>query len=201
MARLKGWESFGWTVLAVDSRQQDGALPQPRQRSHPFSCPSSPAQSCCRDSLDSARGPHGDSLLAWLGAGAAESRVHRRVLTCSVEPLPLSRPLPNHLLPPQPLWILCPPPPHASPCFQVGTGHSQDLLSTGDFRIIFVGRFSLLLNVVWPLKTALKDRDPSSISAPSLPSFMSLGILALLRIYFLGIRDKYLPLKATVEIK
>lgn len=133
------------------------------------------------------------------GAGAAESRGRARVSTCSVEPLPFSRPLPNGLLPP-PLCILCPPLPHASPSFQVGAGHSQGLLSTGDFQIIFFGRFWLLLKVVWPLKTALQDRDPISISAPLLPSFMSVGILALSRVYFLGIRGKYLPLEATVEI-
>lgn len=34
-----------------------------------------------------------------------------------------------------------------------------------------------------------------------LPSFLSLGILAFLRLYSLGTRDKYLPLKAIVEIK
>lgn len=164
----------------------------------------SPNPFCHQDSLVSARGPHGDTLLArggggGAGAGAAESRGRARVSTCSVEPLPFSRPLPNGLLPP-PLCILCPPLPHASPSFQVGAGHSQGLLSTGDFQIIFFGRFWLLLKVVWPLKTALQDRDPISISAPLLPSFMSVGILALSRGYFLGIRGKYLPLEATVEI-
>lgn len=54
---------------------------------------------------------------------------------------------------------------------------------------------------VWPLESTLEDRDLGSISAPSLCSFLSLGILALLTLYSPEVGIKYMPLKAVVELK
>lgn len=104
-----------------------------------------------------------DTPLAWLGDGAAESRMHVRTPTCSVETpsaIPGSPPLQPALL-----WIGCLSPQHALNSVLV-TARTTSVLR--DCKVIFVERFCLRLSVVL---RALEDRDAGSFSAPSLAAF------------------------------
>lgn len=105
----------------MDLGQQDGALSQP---SWFFSHSLPPSHAV----LMAYFAPHGPARLQ--GVRAAESRVHVRTPTWSVETVPLRRPLPNHLFSPPQLGIHCPSLHHAMAGFRVGVSHSQDLLST-----------------------------------------------------------------------
>lgn len=104
-----------------------------------------------------------DTPLACLGDATAESSVHVRTPTCSVETPPLSPGLPQ--LQPALLWIGCPSPQHALNSVLV-TAKTTSVLR--DCRVIFVERFCLRLSVVL---RALEDRDAGSFLAPSLGAF------------------------------
>lgn len=75
----------------MDSGEQDGALPQ-----HSWLFSHSPTQWCSHEGLFGIEDPHMDTLLAWWGVGGtAESRVHMRMPTYSVEAAPLSQSVPD----------------------------------------------------------------------------------------------------------
>ena len=127
------------------------------------------------------RGSHAAALLAWLGEGAAESRLHVRTHSCRVEPVPSADPPPQitglaSRPPPAQLW-LCHPSPDM-PRFAL-----QSVLGTARTSSERRG-FGLRLSVA--LARALGDRGPGSFSAPSLPVASVLGHLRLPGIYSLG---------------
>ena len=163
-----------WRVLAVDPGQQEGA--SLGSAGCPHAAPASRS-----GQPGAVRGSHAAALLAWLGEGAAESRLHVRTHSCRVEPVPSAAP------PPQITGLASPPPPaqlwlcHPSP--DMPRFALQSVLGTARTSSERRG-FGLPLSVA--LVRALGDRGPGSFSAPSLPVASVLGHLRLPRIYSLG---------------
>lgn len=136
-----------------------------------------------------------DTLLPWLGDGTAESRVHRRTPTCSVETVPLSRPLQDHLVSPpcfcQPccgLAILHLNIPQFALKLVLVTARTSSVLR--DFKIIFVERFLPLNSVA--LRKGFGGQRPWLLFSSMAAKLYVLGHLGLPEALFSGKQEQLL---------